>query len=83
METGKAMALFILGLLLALATFLTAWSVSAGLRIYIRNYINCLEMYLIAKREGRKLPLVLGIILLVVAIPSLLGTAHPHGTMGC
>jgi len=78
MRTGKALALFILGILLALLTFPTAWSVSAGLGYVFAIISIILGAYLIAKREGRRLPLVLGIILLIVAVPALLGTAFIH-----
>ncbi|RLE54470.1 MAG: hypothetical protein DRJ40_10920 [Thermoprotei archaeon] len=78
MKTGKAIVLFILGLVLALLVFPTAWSVSAGLGYVFAIVSIIIGAYLIAKREGRTLPLVLGIILLIVAVPALLGTAAIH-----
>lgn len=78
MKAGKAIALFILGIIFALLTFPIAWSVSIALGYVFAIIAIVTGAYLIAKREGRKLPLVLGIILLLIAIPTFLGTAFIH-----
>jgi len=78
MKAGKAIVLFILGLVLAFLVFPIAWAVSIALGYVFAIVSIILGACLIAKREGRTLPLVLGIILLIIAVPALLGTAVIH-----
>ena len=74
------MALFVVGLLLALIAFPVAFFVSAAL-----GYILCLivigfGVYMIAKRGGKTLPLVLGILLLIIGVGVFTGTLIIHMT---
>lgn len=78
MSTGKAVLLFIVGIISALLTFPAAFFVSAALGYVLGIFSIVVGAYLIAKRENSRLPLVLGIVLLIIAIPSLLGTAAVH-----
>jgi len=78
LKAGKALVLFILGIILALLAFPIAWSVSAALGYVFVIVAIILGAYLIAKRGGSRLPLVLGIVLLVIAVPTLVGTAVIH-----
>ena len=78
MKTGKAVVFFILGLILALLAFPTAWAVSAGLGYSFAIIAVILGAYLVAKRGESRLPLVLGIVLLIISILSLVGTATIH-----
>lgn len=78
MRGSVAVLLFIVGLLLALLTFPVALGVSAGLGYVFAIIAIILGAYLVAKRAGKTLPLVLGVVLLVIAVPALIGTAFTH-----
>ncbi len=78
MSTGKAILLFILGIILALLTLPIALIISAGLGYAFAIIAIVLGAYLISKWGERKLPLVLGIVLLIITVPILLGTAFIH-----
>lgn len=78
MMGAKAVLLFIVGMLFALLAFPTAWAVSALLGYIFVIITIVIGAYLIAKEGKSKLPLVLGIVLLIIAIPVLLGTLVIH-----
>jgi energy-coupling factor transporter transmembrane protein EcfT len=74
----KAIVLFLLGIIFVFFAFPIAFFVSAGL-----GYILCLlgigiGAYMIAKREKKALPLVLGVLLVIAGLGSLLVTATVH-----
>lgn len=78
MGTAKAIVLFLLGIILVFFAFPVAFFVSIGL-----GYILCLlgigiGAYMIAKREKRALPLVLGVLLVIAGLGSLFVTATLH-----
>lgn len=80
MHTSKALILFVVGLLLVLIAFPVAFFVSAAL-----SYVLCLiavgfGAYMIAKRGGRTLPLVLGVLLLIAGVGVFAGTLFIHMT---
>ncbi len=78
MKAGKAVLLFIIGVLLVLLALPVAWGFSV-LSGYILMIIAIIVgAYLIARRGTSKLPLILGVVLLVIAIPVLLGTLAVH-----
>lgn len=78
MGVGKALLLFLVGMFLAFIVFPVAFFVSAGLGYIIGLVALGMGVYLIARREGRILPLVLGIILCVLSFLALAGTAAVH-----
>jgi len=78
LSTGKAVLLFILGIILALVAFPTAFVVFFGLSYAFAITAMVLGAYLISKQKGRMLPLVLGIILVVFAFMALMGMAIVH-----
>jgi hypothetical protein len=78
MSTSRAVVLFIIGLLLALLTFPTAFWISAALGYVFGIIALVIGVLLVVKRAGRALPLVLGIVLAVIAVISIAGTAFMH-----
>ena len=78
LSTGKAVLLFILGIILALVAFPTAFVVFFGLSYAFAITAMVLGAYLISKQKGRMLPLVLGIILVVFSFMALMGMAIVH-----
>jgi len=75
---GKSILLFVLGLFLAILVFPVAFFASALLG-YILGFIAIiLAAILIAKRGSRNLPLVLGVVLLILSLVSIGGTAVIH-----
>ena len=78
MSTGKAVLLFVLGIVFALLAFPVAFYVSAGLGYAFAIIAVILGAYLISKRGGRTLPLALGIALIVLSLAILTGTAIVH-----
>ena len=78
MRAGKAVALFAVGFVLALLVWPIAWSVSAGLGYALGVAAIVLGAILVSKRGGATLPLVLGIVLLLVSLASVVGTAVVH-----
>jgi len=77
-STGKALILFVVGFLLALLVFPVAWSASALLGYVFGVVAIAIGIWLAAKRAGRTLPLVLGLVLVVIALISLASTAFMH-----
>jgi len=75
---SKAIPLFIVGIILVILTFPIAWNVSAGLGYALGVAAVVLGAYLIGRRGGRTLPLVLGVVLVVLAVLALAGTAVIH-----
>jgi len=78
MSGARAVLLFVIGMLLALLTFPIAWAASALLGYIFVIIAIVIGAYLIARRGTSRLPLVLGVVLLVIAIPVLLGTLTIH-----
>ncbi|OYT50838.1 MAG: hypothetical protein B6U76_12030 [Desulfurococcales archaeon ex4484_217_2] len=78
MSTLKVVALFVVGLFLALLTFPTAFFISAALGYVFGIIAIVIGTWLVARRAGRMLPLVLGVVLAVIAIVSLGATAAVH-----
>jgi hypothetical protein len=78
MGGARAVFLFIVGMLLALLAFPIAWGASALLGYVFAIAAIAIGAYLVARRGAARLPLVLGIVLLVVAVPVLLGTLAVH-----
>ncbi len=77
-KTNVAIVLFLLGFILALLTFPMAWGVSILLG-YISNILAIfIGSYLIARCEHKKIPLVLGCILLGITVFSLIETTTVH-----
>jgi len=65
--TGKSILLFVLGLFLAILVFPVAFFASAFLGYVLGFIAIILAAVLIAKRGGRNLPLVLGVVLLILS----------------
>ena len=78
MSTAKVVVLFIIGLLLAVLVFPVAFFVSAALGYVFGVIALTIGVWLAVKRAGRTLPLVLGIVLVVIAVISIAGTAFIH-----
>lgn len=78
LSTGKAVALFILGLLFAILVFPIAFVVSAGLGYILGIMAIVFSIILMIRRGGRTLPLALGALLLVISLVSITGTAVIH-----
>jgi len=74
LRTVKAVSLFVVGLFLALLTFPVAFYTSFIGGCVLGVIAVLIGAYLIAKRGGRTLPLVLGIVLLILAVLALIGT---------
>ncbi len=72
------MPLFIVGLILVIMTFPVAWSVSAGLGYALGIAAIVLGAYLVSRRGGKTLPLILGTVLIVLAVIAITGTAVIH-----
>jgi len=79
--TGKAVLLFITGLLIMLFAFPIFVGVSAGLGYVFIIITIGLAIYLIAKHDDKKVPLVLGIVLLVIGVFVIIGMAFIHATL--
>jgi len=80
MSTAKAVVLFIVGLLLAILVFPVAFFASAALGYIFGVMALVIGVWLVAKRAGKTLPLVLGIVLAVIAVISIGSTAFIHMT---
>ena len=78
MGAGRAFLLFALGLVLAMLTFPVAFAVSAALGYVFGIAAVVLGAYIISRREGRTLPLVLGIVLLAVSLIALGALLFAH-----
>jgi hypothetical protein len=81
MSTAKVVVLFVVGLLLAVLVFPVAFFVSAALGYIFGVIALAIGVWLVVKRAGRTLPLVLGIVLAVIAVISIAGTAFIHMTV--
>jgi hypothetical protein len=79
-RTGRAVALFITGFLLAASAFPIAFYVSAAVGYALCLAAIGLGVYMIAKRGDRVLPLVLGIILAILGAGVFGGTLFVHLT---
>jgi hypothetical protein len=78
MSTSRAVVLFIVGLLLALLAFPTAFWISAALGYVFGIIALVIGALLVVKRAGRALPLALGIVLVVIAVIFIGVTAFIH-----
>ena len=78
LSTAKVVVLFIVGLLLAVLVFPVAFFVSAGIGYIFGVIALAIGVWLVVKRAGKTLPLVLGIVLAVIAIISIAATAFIH-----
>jgi hypothetical protein len=78
MSTAKVVVLFIIGLLLAVLVFPVAFFVSAALGYVFGVIALTIGVWLAVKRAGKTLPLVLGIVLVMIAVISIAGTAFIH-----
>jgi hypothetical protein len=78
MSTARVVILFVIGLLLAVLVFPVAFFVSAALGYVFGVIALAIGVWLVVKRAGRTLPLVLGIVLVVIAVISIAGTAFIH-----
>jgi hypothetical protein len=78
MSTARVVILFVIGLLLALLVFPVAFFVSAALGYVFGVIALAIGVWLAVKRAGRTLPLVLGVVLVVIAVISIAGTAFIH-----
>ena len=78
LSTGKIIFLFIIGIILALLVFPVAFFTSILLGYIFGIIAVIISAYMIAKRKGRIPPLALGIVLLVISLVSLVGTATLH-----
>jgi hypothetical protein len=81
MSTAKVVVLFVVGLLLAVLVFPVAFFVSAALGYIFGVIALAIGVWLVVKRAGKTLPLVLGIVLAVIAVISIAGTAFIHMTV--
>jgi len=80
-STAKVIALFVVGLLLAALVFPAAFFASAALGYIFGVIALAIGVWLAVKRAGKTLPLVLGIVLAVIAVISITGTAFVHMTV--
>jgi len=80
-STAKVIALFVVGLLLAALAFPVAFFASAALGYIFGVIALAIGVWLVVKRAGKTLPLVLGIVLAVIAVISITGTAFVHMTV--
>jgi hypothetical protein len=80
-STAKVVVLFVVGLLLAILVFPVAFFVSAALGYIFGVIALVVGVWLAVKRAGKTLPLVLGIVLAVIAVISIAGTAFIHMTV--
>jgi hypothetical protein len=80
MSTGRAVALFLLGLFLAFVAFPAALVASAALGYLLAIAALAVGIYMAVKRGGRTLPLVLGVVLTVFSFIILAGIAAVHLT---
>jgi hypothetical protein len=80
MSAGRAVALFLLGLLLALLAFPVAYAVSAGLGYLMAITALAIGAYMAARRGGRALPLALGVTLAALSVVVIAVTAAIHFT---
>jgi hypothetical protein len=78
MSTARVLVLFVIGLLLTLLVFPVAFFVSAALGYVFGVIALAIGVWLAVKRAGRTLPLVLGVVLVVIAVISIAGTAFIH-----
>ena len=78
LSTAKVVVLFIVGLLLAVLVFPVAFFVSAGIGYIFGVIALAIGVWLVVKRAGKTLPLILGIVLAVIAIISIVVTAFIH-----
>lgn len=76
MRAVKDILLFVVGFMLAILAFPLTWGVSALLGYASAIAAIVIGAYLVARRS--LLPLILGVILLVIAVPVLLGTIAIH-----
>jgi hypothetical protein len=81
MSTAKVVVLFVVGLLLAVLVFPVAFFVSATLGYIFGVIALAIGVWLAVKGAGKTLPLVLGIVLAVIAVISIAGTAFIHITV--
>jgi len=79
--TGKTVLLFIMGLLFILFALPIFVGVSAGLGYVLVIITIGLAIYLIAKHGDRKVPLVLGIVLLIIGVFTIIGMAFIHAVL--
>jgi len=77
-STAKVVILFVVGLLLAALVFPVAFFVSTALGYIFGVIALAIGVWLVVKRAGKTLPLVLGIVLAVIAVISIAGTAFIH-----
>ncbi len=80
MSSGRAVALFLLGLFLAFVAFPAALVASAALGYLLAIAALAVGIYMAVKRGGRALPLVLGVVLAVFSFMILAGIAAVHLT---
>ncbi len=78
MRTITAILLSIVGILFAIIAYGVAWFISVGLGYLLALIAIGLAAYLIAKREGRVLPLVLGVVVAIAGATSLGLIAFTH-----
>jgi len=81
MSSGRAVALFLLGLFLAFVAFPAALVASAALGYLLAIAALAVGIYMAVKRGGRTLPLVLGVVLAVFSFMILTGVAAVHLTV--
>jgi len=80
MSSGRAVALFLLGLFLAFMAFPAALVASAALGYLLAIAALAIGIYMAVKRGGRTLPLVLGVVLAIFSFLILAGIAALHLT---
>jgi hypothetical protein len=80
MSSGRAVALFLLGLFLAFVAFPAALVASAALGYLLAIAALAVGIYMAVKRGGRTLPLVLGVVLAIFSFIILAGIAALHLT---
>jgi hypothetical protein len=80
MSSGRAVALFLLGLFLAFVAFPAALVASATLGYLLAIAALAVGIYMAVKRGGRTLPLVLGVVLAIFSFIILAGIAALHLT---
>jgi hypothetical protein len=80
MSTGTAVVLFLLGLFLAFMAFLAAFEVTVVLGYILAAVALAIGIYMAVKRDGRTLPLVLGVVLAIFSFIILAGMAALHLT---
>lgn len=78
LSTGKILVLFMLGFFFAILVFPIAFTVSAGLGYILGIIAIIFSTILMIKKGGRTLPLALGVLLLVISLLSITGTAIIH-----